>query len=213
MAPGLLSDHTESTGIAVHSKPSLREPLKLSGSLDKFGFDDTTPVIGREFPTLNIVDDVLNAPNADELLRELAVTSKLKPEYDQDTQLISLVSQRGVVFFRAQDNLTDDLQKRLVQRMGELTGKPETSTLHIHPILNNTSEFGVADAEISKISSVLRKKVFYKNHAGNNSRRYDAARWHSDIQFEPCPADYTSLRLTQLPSNGGDTVWASGYGM
>lgn len=25
------------------------------------------------------------------------------------------------------------------------------------------------------------------------------------------PADYTSLRLTQLPSSGGDTLWASGY--
>lgn len=33
----------------------------------------------------------------------------------------------------------------------------------------------------------------------------------SDIQFEPVPADYTSLRLTQLPKTGGDTLWASGY--
>lgn len=43
-----------------------------------------------------------------------------------------------------------------------------------------------------------------------DKRRYDSALWHSDIQFEPCPADYSSLRLTQLPSNGGDTLWASG---
>ena len=42
-------------------------------------------------------------------------------------------------------------------------------------------------------------------------RRYDSARWHSDIQFESKPADYTSLRLTKLPSSGGDTLWASGY--
>ena len=42
-------------------------------------------------------------------------------------------------------------------------------------------------------------------------KRYDSARWHSDIQFEPNPADYTSLRLTTLPSCGGDTLWASGY--
>lgn len=96
--------------------------------------------------------------------------------------------------------------------MGELTGKPESSTLHIHPVLNSTSEFGVQDAQISKISSVMRKTVFSKVHAGKNGRRYDAAQWHSDIQFEPCPADYTSLRLTQLPQNGGDTLWASGYG-
>lgn len=76
MAPGLLSDHTESTnGVAEQTKPVTREPLKLSGSLDRYEFDDTTPVIGREFPTLNIVDDILNAPNADELIKDLAVTS------------------------------------------------------------------------------------------------------------------------------------------
>lgn len=45
-----------------------------------------------------------------------------------------------------------------------------------------------------------------------NKRRYDSAKWHSDIQFEVCPADYTSLRLTKLPADGGgDTLWASGY--
>ena len=42
-------------------------------------------------------------------------------------------------------------------------------------------------------------------------RKTDSAQWHSDIQFEPYPADYTSLRLTKLPSTGGDTLWASGY--
>lgn len=60
------------------------------------------------------------------------------------------------MFFRKQDNLTDDLQKQLVHRMGLRVGKPPSSTLHIHPILNNTSEFGVSDAEISHISSVAR---------------------------------------------------------
>lgn len=65
-----------------------------------------------------------------------------------------------MVFFRAQDNLDNDLQKRFVQRLGERSGKPETSTLHIHPVLNGTSEFGVGDNEISHISSVARKKLF-----------------------------------------------------
>jgi alpha-ketoglutarate-dependent taurine dioxygenase len=76
-------------------------------------------------------------------------------------------------------------------------------------MLNNTSEFGVADAEISTISSEARKK--YITDITPGKRRYDAAQWHSDIQFEPTPADYTSLRLTQLPKTGGDTLWASGY--
>lgn len=121
-----------------------------------------------------------------------------------------IVSERGVVFFRAQDNLTNDLQKTLVQKLGELTGKPNTSTLHIHPILNDSSEFGVGDHEVSTISSLQRKKLSLGGEE-SKKRRYDSAEWHSDIQFEPFPADYTSLRLTQLPSTGGDTLWASGY--
>ena len=119
------------------------------------------------------------------------------------------VSERGVVFFRKQDNLTNELQKTFILRLGELTGRPSASSLHIHPILNNTSEFGVGDSEISTISSLHRKKVF--GSAPKNPRRYDSAQWHSDIQFETCPADYTSLRLVQLPTTGGDTLWASGY--
>lgn len=116
-----------------------------------------------------------------------------------------------MVFFRAQDNLTDDLQKQFIQRLGQLSGKPATSTLHIHPMLNGTSEFGVQDNEISTISSEARKKYFHHQEQPNK-RRYDSAKWHSDIQFEPCPADYTSLRLTKLPEDGGgDTLWASGY--
>lgn len=81
--------------------------------------------------------------------------------------------------------------------------------MHIHPILNGTSEFGDGDNTISTISSLQRKKLF--GAEAKNKHRYDSARWHSDIQFEECPADYTSLRLVQLPKTGGDTLWASGY--
>ncbi|KAJ5925951.1 taurine dioxygenase family protein [Penicillium verhagenii] len=169
-------------------------PLKPSGALDQHEFEEMTPVIGREFPNVNIVDDILNAPNADELVRDLAIT----------------ISQRGVVFFRAQNNLTDTLQKQLVHKLGQAAGKPADSTLHIHPVLNNTNEFGVDDAQVSTISSLSRKKM-HRHNQQRNRRRYDSAQWHSDIQFEPVPADYTSLRLTQLPKTGGDTLWASGY--
>jgi hypothetical protein len=53
------------------------EPLKKSGALDAtFEFDDVSPIIGREYLTAQIVEDILNAPNADDLLRDLAITSK-----------------------------------------------------------------------------------------------------------------------------------------
>ncbi|KAJ5082536.1 hypothetical protein N7532_011579 [Penicillium argentinense] len=193
MAPGI-QDSSIPLRPAPSSGSSYPAPLQLSGALDKFSFEETTPAIGREFHNVNIVDDLLNAPNADELVRDLAIT----------------ISQRGVVFFRAQTNLTDELQKKLVHRLGQLSGKPVDSALHIHPVLNNTSEFGVNDAQVSTISSIQRKKMF-RHENQPNKRRYDSAQWHSDIQFEGAPADYTSLRLTQLPSSGGDTLWASGY--
>lgn len=94
--------------------------------------------------------------------------------------------------------------------MGVASGKPQDSSLHIHPILNTTSEFSVGDDQISHISSVGRKNMF-KHTDQADKRKYDSARWHSDIQFETNPADFTSLRLTQLPETGGDTLWASGY--
>lgn len=79
-------------------------------------------------------------------------------------------------------------------------------------MLNDSREFGVGDDEISTISSEQRKKLFNNfKEDYKNPRKDGAAQWHSDIQFEPVPADYTSLRLTQLPKTGGDTLWASGY--
>lgn len=56
-------------------QPSFPTPLKQSGALEQFSFEETTPVIGREFLNVNIVDDILNASNADELIRDLAITS------------------------------------------------------------------------------------------------------------------------------------------
>ncbi|KAI0154602.1 taurine dioxygenase family protein [Xylariaceae sp. FL1272] len=167
------------------------EPLRASGALDNFAYADLTPSIGREFPEVNLLDDIINVPNADQLTRDLGIT----------------LAQRGVVFFRAQHNLTDELQKQLIQRLGELTGKPAEASLHIHPILNSTNEFGVADKHISTIDSVHRNKLYQDDREGKKRSQ----QWHSDLQFETATPDFSSLRLTKLPTNGGDTLWASGY--
>lgn len=114
------------------------------------------------------------------------------------------VSERGVVFFRAQTNLTNEIQKKLILRLGELTGRPSTSGLHIHPFLNSQRDFGGDDLQVSTISSEQDKK-YYKlpPKETRSSKKQYTAEWHSDIPFEPVPADYTSLRLTQLPKTGG----------
>lgn len=176
-----------------------RAPLLYSGSLDEYDSFDVTNVIGKEFPYLQL-SDILNDERK---IRDLAV----------------LVSQRGVVFFRNQDlNISD--QKILGQKLGELTGKPSTSKLHRHALLNGRS-LGIKlgengeelhdDDEISIISSKSARQhdlERYKPAAANLA----SEGWHADISFEPIPSDYTILKIVQLPEDaGGDTLWASGY--
>ncbi|KAF1814347.1 taurine catabolism dioxygenase [Eremomyces bilateralis CBS 781.70] len=165
-----------------------KEPLKLSGALDQFQQFDVTPVIGREFVDVDLAE-WLNAPNSDELLRDLAIT----------------ISQRGVVFFRKQDNLTDEIQKRITQRLGELTGKPATSTLHIHPLANFVNP---EDQLMATVSSRQMEKMFNKYMDLAQTQTHQ---WHSDIAWEAHPAEYSFLRMKELPVTGGDTLWASGY--
>jgi hypothetical protein len=51
-----------------------RDPLQLKGVLDQYESFDVTPVIGREFKDVNLAE-WLRAPNSDELIRDLAITS------------------------------------------------------------------------------------------------------------------------------------------
>ena len=48
-------------------------PLKLGTSLDKFEKSDLTPLIGTEFARGVQITELLKAPNADELVRDLAI--------------------------------------------------------------------------------------------------------------------------------------------
>ena len=106
----------------------------LLGSLSSYENYDVTTHIGTCFSAESTqIADLLSAPDSDELIRDLA----------------HLVSQRGVVFFTNQQ-LTLTQQKELGTRLGELSGKPKSSTLHKHPISENTPELG---AEVSVISS------------------------------------------------------------
>ena len=95
-----------------------------------------------------------------------------------------------------------------MQRLGELSGKPATSKLHIHPVMNAGRKEDT-DNEISVISSEMAKKLYSDRFA--TRKQSQKPQWHSDITFEPIPSDYSLLRITQLPRTGGDTLWASGY--
>ena len=70
MAPSAIDVDT-----SIRSKVDHKQPLKLSGALNSFESFDVTPVIGREFPEANLID-WLDAENSDELLTDLAITSR-----------------------------------------------------------------------------------------------------------------------------------------
>lgn len=155
----------------IPTTTSYPKPLKLTGILDQYESFEVTPAIGREYPHLQI-KDLLDAPNSDELLRELAI----------------ITSRRGAVFFRSQD-LTPAEQKDFTDQVAALAGRPQENGLHIHPILNSERDADQIpldrdgtvnkDDTISVISSKLRRAVY------NDLDKPGIDEWHSDISFEP----------------------------
>ncbi|EED82716.1 predicted protein [Postia placenta Mad-698-R] len=191
-----MSSTATTTLTGTFSKLSVRastEPLNPTGALDKYDFVDVTPVIGREYPNVQLTD-LLNAENADELIRELAIT----------------VSQRNVVFFRNQ-NIDIEQQKKacpLGNKLGILSGRPKESGLHIHPTVTTQAKVD-SGPEIHVITSAKNKRLEHQNDF--DVSQLASREWHSDITFEPVPSDFAILKIHTLPETGGDTVWASGY--
>ncbi|KAI9372211.1 hypothetical protein BJX61DRAFT_542911 [Aspergillus egyptiacus] len=172
------------------ARPRIAQPLEYSGSLDSYQYLDLTPVIGREYESLQVAE-VLQLPNRDQVIQDLAFT----------------ISTRGVVFLRDQD-VTPQQMGEFVQRLTHLAGCPESSGLHVHPLTEEGSELG---DQISVISSEKQKKGGGLTHQLSDVSRFASAGWHSDISFERVPSDYAMLKIHTLPETGGDTLWASGY--
>ncbi|KAF5553522.1 family Taurine catabolism dioxygenase [Fusarium napiforme] len=114
------------------------------------------------------------------------------------------ISRRQVVAFRAEDELTKDLRKRLILKLGELTRTPKTSSLQVHPVRNNERTPGGKYAEISTISSLQTKNIYTAIEKNRETmKKANGEGWHTDVAYEPVPASYNSLRLTELPRTGG----------
>jgi alpha-ketoglutarate-dependent taurine dioxygenase len=140
------------------SRSRLTQPLTYTGSLDDFTQADLTPVIGREYEGLQI-RDLLKWD--DRMIRDLAVT----------------ISQRGVVFLRDQD-VTPIEMKDFMLKLTELSGCPESSGLHVHPLTEEGSELG---DQISVISSAKQKKGGGLTHQLSDVSRFASTGWHSDM--------------------------------
>lgn len=119
---------------SVRNENLRRAPLTKGSSIDHLEYVDVTPVIGREYPTAKI-KDILAAENAEQQLRDLAIT----------------ICERGVVFFRApQDDLSIDEQKHITDLLGKLTGRPDENGLHVHPLYNDPNNVPMADGTTDK---------------------------------------------------------------
>ncbi|KAK3384666.1 TfdA family taurine dioxygenase [Lasiosphaeria ovina] len=180
---------------ASDPRPQLaRAPLKAGTSIDHLSYVDVTPIIGREYPTASL-KAMLDADNAEEQLRDLAIT----------------ICERGVAFFRApQDDLSVDEQKHITDLLGKLTGRPAENGLHVHPLYNDPNNLPMADGTTDKhiyvINSEAAKKLYatMKNRPGAAEEPKDLGReWHSDSK--------PLRKLPSTPPAGGDTLWASGY--
>jgi len=106
----------------------------------------------------------------------------------------------------------------LVHRLGQLTGKPDTSGIHIHPFQNGSyktamNELGDTNSDdgVSVISSELRQRTTAAGNVSLLTQKHASSGWHSDICYENIPADYTIMKMYTIPPSGGDTLFASGY--
>jgi taurine dioxygenase len=100
-------------------------------------------------------------------------------------ELKALVAERGVLFFRDQ-HMTLAEQVDVGRKLGEL---------HIHPAAKAPEGF----PEVLVV------------HTDENSTYTAGNGWHTDVSCDERPPGLSMLRIEEVPSAGGDTVWASMY--
>ncbi|VVT46312.1 uncharacterized protein SAPINGB_P001151 [Magnusiomyces paraingens] len=205
--------HTPTEGPSYIKPEDRKAPLVASGVWEKeYGkySKDITPLLGVVYPEdIQVADfvDVLKNPEASEedkervrnIIRDIAIQ----------------ISRKGVVVFRNQHKLTVQKQKDFTNNLGILTGRPEQNGLHIHPRAPSgglIGEDGLIDPKVFYVSSTVdrRQHELYKSRP-----LFASYGWHSDITFEPVPADYSALKIVEQPEegSGGATLFANGYAL
>ncbi|KAJ6576676.1 hypothetical protein DFH09DRAFT_1149990 [Mycena vulgaris] len=111
----------------------------------------------------------------------------------QKDELVLLVAERGVVFFRDQE-IDIHGQLDLASHFGPLhkhatTPIPRNGLEHVHVVYNDSSR-RPDPASFSKLEL-----------------------WHTDVSYEIQPPSTTSLKILTGPEYGGDTIWSSGYAL
>jgi taurine dioxygenase len=93
---------------------------------------------------------------------------------------------RHLVLFFANQGIGDDEQLALASRFG---------SPYVHPIGRT---LGRTTAGVEHIVDSVEHPPYQD-------------RWHTDVSWDPFPPIYGFLRAEDLPSRGGDTIWASMY--
>jgi len=106
---------------------------------------------------------------------------------DEARQLDKAVAEHGVLFFRDQA-LTPDEHLAFGAALGEL---------HVHPYERNLGG--------------AREPVMLLESDGFGGSKAPKVPWHTDATFETNPPRISILRAVEIPSVGGDTLWASTY--
>ncbi|KAL9100848.1 MAG: hypothetical protein Q9187_009315, partial [Circinaria calcarea] len=144
-------------------------PLQLSGILEEYDQKELTPLFGTVFPNINLAE-ILHSPERDEKIRDLVIT----------------ISQRGVCVFPGQADLTIEDQKLLGRKLGELTYRPHTSGLAIHPLNQTTMPDGSVDVELTILARDPSKKLVLQAGFSQSKvkKQSHADGWHTDNSFE-----------------------------
>ncbi|KAK7716564.1 hypothetical protein SLS57_006592 [Botryosphaeria dothidea] len=222
MAPGPIAIHPDIKDVAPPRKDSLGLPEPTRKRLEKAGIDLSQGYPYRPARPLYL-DDVYKIRNhhrehvdpgsrADPEKKALFsaaekvvdLTTHIGTEIvglqlkdltpQQKDELGLLIAERSVVFFRDQD-ISPQQQKELGEWYGEI---------EIHPQVPQVP--GVEGV------TVIWPELQSTERPSNFRQPGGASRWHTDLVHERQPAGVTHLHNDTVPSTGGDTLWASGYG-
>ena len=104
-------------------------------------------------------------------------------EFDE---ISNALTEHQVLFFRDQETLAPEIQVAFAERFGPLHEHPAAPTLSGHPAI-------------------------FVIHAHKDSKVANGNGWHTDVSCDEEPPLATMLQLHELPSPGGDTLFASMY--
>lgn len=206
--------HTTTDGPSFIPPQDRPQPLSSSGLFQKeYGkyARDISPLLGVEYS-----DDVQISEFINTLLDDNATSEAREKARNFIRDIAIEISRKGLVVFRRQTKFTIQNQKDFTNQLGLLTGKPKQNGLHIHsraPSGGLIGKDGLIDPEVFYVSSTLDRKAYPRDR--KLLPFYPSKGWHSDITFEPVPADYSALKIVENPTegSGGDTLFANGYAL